>query len=278
MPELPEVETIKRILEPQLAGRTITRLILIRPDIVEHPTPEVFADTVTGAAITSMDRRGKYLSVLLQDGGRIVLHLRMTGCLLVTPPNWPEEKHTHLVFHLDDGNELRFIDPRRFGRFWLFRNGEEDTISGSHKLGPEPFDNLFTADYLSGALSKRKRAIKDCLLDQSVVAGIGNIYADETLFVAKIRPDRAASALTDDEWQRLTDAIPVVITQAIKANAMTPGEYLVGKGQEYRNTPTLQVYGHAGEPCPRCGEILCRAVVAGRGSVYCPTCQGGSSC
>lgn len=275
MPELPEVETIKRILEPQLVGRTITRLTLNRPDIVAHPTSEVFAATATGATITGMERRGKYLSVLLGNGGRIVLHLRMTGCLLVTPPNWPEEKHTHLVFHLDDGNELRFIDPRRFGRFWLFQSGEEDSV---HKLGPEPFDQMLTATYLSGALSKRKRAIKDCLLNQSLVAGIGNIYADEILFTAKIRPDRAACTLTDDEWQRLTDAIPVVITRAVEANAMTPEEYLAGKGQEYRNTPSFQVYGHTGEPCPRCGKILCRAVVAGRGSVYCPTCQGEPSC
>lgn len=273
MPELPEVETVKRILEPQLTGRTITRLTLNRPDIVAHPAPQTFADAVTGTTITGMDRRGKYLSILLQDGGRIVLHLRMTGCLLVTPPDWPQEKHTHLLFHLDDGNELRFIDPRRFGRFWLFGSGEADTVSGAHKLGPEPFDKRLTATYLSDTLSKRKRSIKDCLLDQSVIAGIGNIYADEILFATKIRPDRAACTLTEDDWQRLADAIPVIMAGAVEANAMTPEDYLAGKGQDYRNTPTFQVYGHAGEPCPRCGAALCRAVVAGRGSVYCPVCQ-----
>lgn len=278
MPELPEVETIKRILKPQLAGRTITRLTLNRPDIIEHPAPKAFAAAVTGAKIRGLDRRGKYLSVLLQNGGRIVLHLRMTGCLLATPPDWPQEKHTHLVFHLDDDSELRFIDPRRFGRFWLFPSGEEDVVSGIHKLGPEPFDQLLTAAYLSGALSRRRRAIKACLLDQSLVAGIGNIYADEILFEAKIRPDRAACTLTDEEWERLAGAIPVVVLRAVDANAMTPEEYLAGRGQEYRNTPSFQVYGHVGEPCPRCGETLCRAVVAGRGSAYCPACQGAPPC
>jgi len=273
MPELPEVETIKRILEPQLVGRTITRLALNLPDIVERPASEVFAAAVMGAKITGMERRGKYLFILLDSCARIILHLRMKGCLLVTPPDYPEEKHTHLVFHLDDGNELRFIDPRRFGRFWLFQSDEEDTVSGVHKLGPEPFDKMLTATYLSDALSKRKRAIKDCLLDQSLVAGIGNIYADETLFTAKVRPDRAACTLTDDEWKRLAATIPGVIMRALEANAMTPEEYLAGKGQEYRSTPSFQVYGHVSEPCPRCGEILRRSVVAGRGSVYCPACQ-----
>lgn len=277
MPELPEVETIKRILEPQLVGRTITSLALNRPEIVEHPASEAFVAAVTGATITGLGRRGKYLSVLLENGGRIVLHLRMTGCLLVTPTDWQEEKHTHLVFHLDDSNELRFIDFRRFGRFWLFQGDEEDTLSGAHKLGPEPFEKRLTADYLSGLLAKRKRTIKACLLDQSVVAGIGNIYADETLFAAQIRPDRAACTLTGNEWQRLAAAIPAVIARALEANAMTPQEYLAGRGLEYRNTPTFQVYGHGGEPCPRCNETLCRAVVANRGSVYCPACQGETS-
>lgn len=276
MPELPEVETVKRILEPQLVGRNITEVTMNRPDIVAHPLSDAFAAAATGATITAMDRRGKYLTILLADGSRIILHLRMTGSLLVTPPDHPEEKHTHIVFQLSDGNELRFVDPRRFGRFWLFRKGEEDTICGMHKLGPEPFDAMLNADHLSCMLSKRKRAIKDCLLDQTVMAGIGNIYADESLFAAKIRPDRAASTLTDEEWHRLAAVIPTVLRQAVEANAMTPEEYVAGNGRQYRNTPTFQVYGHGGEPCPCCGATLLRTVVAGRGTVYCPVCQESS--
>lgn len=273
MPELPEVETVRRILQPQLAGRQITRLTLNRPEIVKHPAPEAFAAAIEGAKITGMERRGKYLFILLGSGARIVLHLRMTGCLLATPPDYPQEKHTHLVFHLDNGNELRYIDPRRFGRFWLLRAGEEDTLSGAHKLGPEPFDEQINSSYLSSTLSTRKRAIKTCLLDQAVVAGVGNIYADEILFAAKIRPNRAANTLTAEEWEKLAETIPLILHRATEANSMTPEEYLAGKGQEYRNTPTFQVYGHAGEPCPLCGEALCRVVVAGRSSVYCPACQ-----
>lgn len=277
MPELPEVETIKRILEPQLTGGTTSGLTLNRPDIIAHPTPDTFTSRVTKAQITGMIRRGKYLSVLLATGDTVTLHLRMTGCLLVTPPDYPEEKHTHLIFHLDGGRELRYIDPRRFGRFWLFSHGEQDTISGIHKLGPEPLDQQLTATYLSGMLSKRKRAIKDCLLDQSMIAGIGNIYSDEILFAAKIRPDRRACTLTAKEWTRLATTIPAILHRAIEANAMTPEEYLAGKGKEYRNTPAFQVYGHGGNPCPCCGEILCRAA-AGRSSVFCPACQGESVC
>lgn len=273
MPELPEVETMKRILEPQLTDCTITQVEMNRPDIVEYPTSDAFASAVTGAKVTGMGRRGKYLSIQLGSGSNIVLHLRMTGCLLVTPSGYPKEKHTHLIFHLSNENELRFIDPRRFGRFWLFGSGEEDTLSGVHKLGPEPFDIQITAGYLSGVLSNRKRAIKACLLDQDIIAGIGNIYADEILFAAKIRPDRAANTLTSGEWHRLTDAVPAIMLRAVEANSMTTEEYLTGKGQEYRNTPTFQVYGHAGEACSLCGETLCRVVVAGRGSVYCPACQ-----
>lgn len=273
MPELPEVETVRQILLPQLAGRKVVRLELNRPDIVVHPTPGAFTAAVEGATIAGMERRGKYLSIMLDSGAKIVLHLRMTGCLLITPPNYPKEKHTHLIFHLDNGDELRFIDPRRFGRFWLFRAGEDDSISGAHRLGPEPFDKKINASYLSSTLSGRKRAIKTCLLDQEIIAGIGNIYADEILFATKIRPNRAANTLTAGEWEKLSKTIPLVLRRATEANRMTPEEYLAGKGQDYRNTPTFQVYGHAGEPCPRCGEPLCRIVVAGRSSVYCPLCQ-----
>lgn len=278
MPELPEVETIKRILEPQLAGRTISSLMMNRPEIVEHPAPDAFAVAVADAKIKGMERRGKYLSILLENEARIILHLRMTGCLLVTPPDYPEEKHTHLVLRLDNGNELRFIDPRRFGRFWLFVSGEDDTISGAHKLGPEPFDEQVSAGHLFETLSKRKRAIKACLLEQDIIAGIGNIYADEILFASKIRPDRAACSLTPQEWERLADSVPTVLHRAVEANRMTPEEYLAGKGQEYRNMPAFQVYGHTGEACPLCGETLCRMVVAGRGSVYCSSCQVKAPC
>lgn len=278
MPELPEVEMVKRILEPQLSGRRITDLTANRPEIIEHPSPDAFIAAVTGERIVNMGRRGKYLIIGLEKGARIVLHLRMTGCLLVTSPDDPLEKHTHLVFRLDDGNQLRFHDTRRFGRFWLLQKYEEDTFSGVHKLGLEPFDEKLTAGYLSNVLAKRKRAVKDCLLDQNLVAGIGNIYADEILFAAKLHPSQPANTLSPREWERLAYSIVSVLTCAVEENRMTPEEYLTGKGREYRKAAFFQVYGHAGEPCPACGGVLCRVIVGGRGSVYCPSCQKELTC
>lgn len=183
------------------------------------------------------------------------------------------EKHTHIVFHLSSGDELRFSDTRRFGRFWLFRKGERDTYSGIDKLGLEPFDNGLAADYLQQHFGKRKKAIKECLLDQSVIAGIGNIYSDEILFTAKIHPARPANSLTGAEWECLAAVIPERLAYFIEKNSLTPAEYLESKGQDYRNTPFLQVYSQGGEPCPRCGAALCRITVGGRSSVFCQACQ-----
>ncbi|MCM1156837.1 MAG: bifunctional DNA-formamidopyrimidine glycosylase/DNA-(apurinic or apyrimidinic site) lyase [Roseburia sp.] len=275
MPELPEVETIKRVIEPQIQGLTIERITLNRPEIIMHPASDKFCELLSGQAITGMERRGKFLRVLLESGDFFMLHLRMTGCLLLTPPDYPQEKHTHLIFHLSGDRELRFSDVRRFGRFWFLRKGEMDTYSGIDKLGIEPFDNGLTAAYLQARFGKRKKAIKECLLDQNVVAGIGNIYSDEILFTAGIHPKRPANSLENKEWQTLAAVIPERLVFFIEKNALTPEEYLAGKGQDYRNTPFLQVYGRSGECCPKCKDTLCRMVIGGRSSVYCPSCQKG---
>ena len=273
MPELPEVETIRRVLEQQIKGLTITAVTVNRPEVIGHPTVEEFCQILTGQTMETMTRRGKFLSVLLNSGDYFVLHLRMTGCLLLTPADYPAEKHTHIVFYLSSGDELRFSDTRRFGRFWLFRKGESDTYSGMDKLGLEPFDTGLTAGYLQQHFGKRKKAVKECLLDQSVIAGIGNIYSDEILFAAKIHPARPANSLSKTVWERLAAAVPERLAYFIEKNALTPEEYLESKGQDYRNTPFLQVYGRGGEPCPNCGAILCRMTVGGRSCVYCPKCQ-----
>lgn len=273
MPELPEVEAIKRVIEPQIQGLVIKTISVRRPEVIAHPSADEFCRDLTGRSIDKMERRGKFLIMRMDNGGRAILHLRMTGCLLFTPAGCPEEKHTHLVFELENGCELRFSDTRRFGRFWLVREDEEDTYSGIGKLGKEPFDPAFTGEYLRSRLEKRKKAVKECLLDQNITAGIGNIYSDEILFRAKIDPARPACSLTGKEWKRLAEIIPQCLSFFIEKNETTPEEYLETKGQDYRNTPFLQVYGHAGEPCPVCGEVLCRTVIGGRGSTYCPKCQ-----
>ena len=278
MPELPEVEAIKRVIEPQIQGLSIKNIDIRRQEIIAHPTADEFVQRLTGQMVDGMERRGKFLLIRLESGDRVILHLRMTGCLLFTPSGHPEEKHTHLVFQMENGCELRFSDTRRFGRFWLMKEDEEDTYSGIGKLGKEPFDHAFTAEYLRARLERRKKAIKECLLDQSIIAGIGNIYSDEILFRAKIYPARPANSLTGEEWERLAWIIPECLSFFIEKNEITPEEYLKTKGQDYRNTPFLQVYGHAGEPCPVCGEPLIRTVIGGRSSTWCPNCQKEQPC
>lgn len=274
MPELPEVETVKRVIEPQIRGRSITGLMIRRPEIIAHPGEGGFRKSLMGRTICGMGRRGKFLMAFLDNGSRIILHLRMTGGLLLAPLDFPEEKHTHLVFRLDNAKELRFSDTRRFGRFWLLQKDEADTYSGISKLGIEPFDPALTGAFLQEHMGKRKRAVKDCLLDQSIVAGIGNIYSDEILFTAGIYPACPANRLAGKDWERLAGIIPQRLSFFIEKNEIAPEEYLQTKGKDYRNTPFLQVYGHAGESCPKCGRTLCRIVVSGRSSVYCPGCQG----
>lgn len=273
MPELPEVETIKRVIEPQIQGVMIKNVTVNRPEVIAHPSAEEFVNLLKGQIVSHIERRGKFLSIVLCSGDRIILHLRMTGCLLIAPPDYPPEKHTHIFFILSNGYELRFSDIRRFGRFWLIQNGETDTYSGMNKLGKEPLDPDFTAEYLQLSFGHRKKSIKQCLLEQSIISGIGNIYSDEILFAAGIYPECPANILKFEDWQRLAEIIPERLAFFIEKNKITPEEYLESKGQNYRNTPFLQVYGHNGEPCPQCGEILRRIVVGGRGSIYCPNCQ-----
>ena len=272
MPELPEIETTRRAVEPLIAGRTIESVEVRHPGVIAHPDAATFAERLIDRTVLGMDRRGKYLVAHLDDGSHVTMHMRMTGCLVTAPTGYPEDRHTRIVLHMDDGTELRFSDMRRFGRFWLFGPDEEDD-SGIGVLGPEPDDPSFTADYLEKRIGRSHRAVKECLLDQTVVAGIGNIYSDEILFETGINPSRPADCLSHDEFERLAHAIPERLAYFTETNLVTPEEHLAGKGRDYRNTPFLRVYGHAGEPCPRCGETMVCSVVGGRGSVRCPRCQ-----
>ena len=273
MPELPEIETIKNVIKPQIKGLVIKKITVNRSEVIAQPNADKFLRAVTGQEISAMTRKGKFLILHLKNESRIILHLRMTGCLLVTPSDYPMEKHTHIIFHLSCEKELQFSDIRRFGRFWLIRKGEKDTYSGIEKLGLEPLSRECNVEYLKSKFGKRKKKIKECLLDQSVIAGIGNIYSDEILFLAKICPARSADSLTETEWERLAEMIPECLSYFIEKNHIEQEDYLQTKGQDYRNTPFLQVYGHAGESCPNCGETLVRVVISGRSSVYCPNCQ-----
>lgn len=265
MPELPEVETVKRMVEPHIIGRTINKVTLYKPKIISHPDADEFCRLITGKKIESINRRGKFILIYTDNSLKIILHLRMTGLLIVVPSDSPIKKHTHIIFHLTGGLDLRFIDTRAFGRFWLIKNDEDDVFSGINKLGLEPFDCKFNAEYLINKAGKSRRSIKQCLLDQSIVTGIGNIYSDEILFRAKILPMRQADSLTDCEWNALEKIIPEILQKGIDNNSMPE--------QEYKSNPMFKVYGHAKEPCPICGTPLNKTAINGRSSVYCPNCQ-----
>ncbi len=205
MPELPEIETVKRIIGPQIQGLAIESISVRRPEVIAHPAADEFCRRLRGQTFDATTRRGKFLVIRLESGDKVIIHLRMTGCLLVTPADYPEEKHTHIVFRMDNGKALRFSDTRRFGRLWLLQKEEADTYSGMEKLGREPLSPDFTAEYLASKLGKRKKAVKECLMEQGAIAGIGNIYSDEILFAAGIYPARPANSLTGEEWERLAE-------------------------------------------------------------------------
>lgn len=273
MPELPEVETVRRLISPHAVDRTITDADVRNPVVIAHPDLSGFRDGIVSRHIESISRRGKFLIFHLDDGGRLVLHLRMTGCLLATPPRHPEEKHTHLVLYLDDGTQLRYSDSRRFGRFWLIRPDEPD-ITGMDSLGPEPWDARMTGDYLYEQFSRHSRSVKECLLDQHLIAGIGNIYSDEILHRSCILPFRRSSDLSREECHILAENIRTGLAFFLDKNSISDEDYLAGRGKDYRNTPYLRVYGRGGGPCLNgCGTVLIKTVVGQRGSVYCPRCQ-----
>lgn len=272
MPELPEVETVRRALEPHLLQKTITQVKIHNPQVIAAPSPERFISGVTGQKLADFTRRGKFLRLLFDSGDCLTIHLRMTGCLTIAPQPAPLEKHTHVILSLDDGSDVRYEDVRRLGKLWFIKSGEEDT-SGVRDLGVEPFDGAFNAAYLRDKCRTGKKPVKSMLLDQSIVAGIGNIYSDEILFAAGIRPDRPCHSLTDNDFERLAAAIPERLAFFIEKNAIGFEEYVLSKGKDYRNTPFLRVYGKGGAPCPVCGKTLQRTVIGGRSSVFCPHCQ-----
>lgn len=296
MPELPEVETIVADLRPHLVGRTITRCELSFPTIVRHPEPEVFIDSVVGMRIESLGRRGKYIVFTLApartsrsgaattpalragapaDGEDILLvvHLGMTGQLRLVDPAAQLENHTHSVFFLDDNKQLRYRDPRRFGRLLL---GTEQALLASKKmprLGPEPIDPDFAPDELYRRLRKRRAALKAVLLDQGAIAGVGNIYADESLHKARLRPDRIAGTVSKRSAQRLHESLRESLQTAITNRGSSVDTYRDAWGEIGGQQEKLLVYGRAGEPCFTCGRPLSAIRIAGRTTVFCRRCQ-----
>ena len=271
MPELPEVEAVRRALSPQLVERSIVRVTLRRTDVVAWPPdPDRFAALLTGKRLEPLERRGKYLGFPLGDGTRLWLHLRMTGKLSLVPPGFALPDHTHVILSLDDGRDLRFYDTRRFGRLWALQDGEEDHVTGISELGAEPAE--LTGPALAALLSGRRRPIKSALLDQHLVAGLGNIYADEILYRAGISPLRPSGELTEEEASRLAAVMGPTLEEAVQ-RGVNCSRQLFGETLPSRQPKGWMVYGRRGQTCRRCGSVLLGTRSGGRSTVYCPECQ-----
>ncbi|NLO21825.1 MAG: bifunctional DNA-formamidopyrimidine glycosylase/DNA-(apurinic or apyrimidinic site) lyase [Syntrophomonadaceae bacterium] len=268
MPELPEVETIKRSLAVN-QGASMIRVELIREDIIRKR--EFEPEAVHGALIQKVARRGKYLIISMAGGHHhILIHLGMSGRFyMLNEEEELQEKHVHLILHLNNGKKLVFQDPRRFGGVWLVSSPED--ITG--KLGKEPLQRDFSSAYLHSITQGRRTAIKNLILDQNLIAGIGNIYADEALFLAHIRPDRAAASLSQQESLRLSRAIKRVLRQGIENRGTTFRDYRDGNNARGGFQEHLQAYGREGEPCLVCGSLIVRQKIGGRSSHYCQLCQ-----
>lgn len=269
MPELPEVQTIISDLLPLLRGRTIADVRLAWPKAVQAPDVEGFITGLLGQRIAGVERRGKYIVFALAGGRHLVLHLKMTGALLWRRAADPPDRFTQTVFALDDGHELRFTDVRKFGRLWLV----DDLREALPALGPEPLDGAFTAARLAQALRGRRAPIKACLCDQGVVAGVGNIYADEALFLAGVHPLRQAGDLRRVEVARLRDAVVAVLEQGIRNRGTSFDTYRDGHGNKGSNQLAVNVYQRKGQPCTRCGTPVQRTLVGQRSAHFCPRCQ-----
>lgn len=271
MPELPEVETVARGLQASLVGRTIVAVEVRWPRSVIPPEPAAFARRVTDQAVTGVGRRGKWVVISLSGGDALLVHLRMTGRLVMGPEECPDDPHVRVLFSLDDRRTLRFCDPRKFGRMWLSGNPAE----ALGELGPEPLGDDFTAARLEAMLAHRRGRIKPLLLNQRFLVGLGNIYADEALWRAGIHPLRQADTLAHDEVWRLHEAIRSVLQAAIDSGGTTlrDAAYRQADGRSGEFASRLAVYGKAGQPCPRCGTDVERIRVSQRGTHFCPLCQ-----
>ena len=270
MPELPEVETVARDLREHLVGRTVTGATVHWQRTIARPATGEFEQQVIGRRIRSVSRRAKFVVIEL-DHGYLLIHLMMSGRLYLVPAGEPPHDHLRVVLDLDNGQEMRFQDTRKFGRFYLV----EDPLEVTAGLGPEPLDEDFSVDDFRRQLARRKGRLKSLLLNQRFLAGLGNIYADEALFAAQLHPLRRADSLTGAEQERLYEAIRAVLRGAVQGRGTTlsDGGYADTSGQAGTYQLRLMVYGRGGDVCLRCQTPIERIVVGGRSSHYCPNCQ-----
>jgi len=273
MPELPEVETVKRTLEGKITGLSITAVKIFLPKIIKTPGPEELAARLPGKKIKKLERKGKYLLIHLSDNLVLVVHLRMTGRLIYSPPDAPDVPHTHVIFHLDNSDQLRYADLRQFGQISLVKVDDLAGLPGLCGLGYDPFDPHFTRELFRKELKQKRAMLKPLLLDQSFVAGLGNIYADEVLFRARLHPQRQSHTLTPREASRLYQAIREVLQEAIANRGTSIRDYVDGEGREGNYQNLLRVHHREGDPCLKCGKPVIKVRLGGRSTYYCPHCQ-----
>lgn len=273
MPELPEVETVRKTLKKLVVNKTIKDITVFWPKIIKSPLDvEQFVDALVGETIVDVGRRGKFL-IIYTDHFALVSHLRMEGKYGLYPKEEPFDKHTHVLFHFTDGTELRYRDVRKFGTMHLYKKGDEFLTEPLIGLGPEPFSEEFTVEYLTKKVEKTNRKIKTALLDQKLFVGLGNIYVDEALFRAGIHPERIANTLNKNELALLHREIVATLSEAVKKGGSTIRSYVNSQGEIGMFQLELYAYGRKGEECKRCGTPLEKTTVGGRGTHYCPQCQ-----
>ena len=272
MPELPEVETVARTIAPQIVGRSFTRIeILDWERMVETPPIEDFRHLIVGRRVEAVGRRAKWLIITLDAGWSLAIHLRMSGTLFVAQSNETLDKHTHLVLGLDDGRRFCFRDIRKFGRVRLVDQTGLQQLDLQHGL--EPLSESFTPQALAELLAGRSTKIKALLLDQSRIAGLGNIYTDEALWRSRINPTRAAGSLSKSEIEALHEAICYVLRLGIHYGGSTLRDFRNGFGERGQTQEHFTVYGRKNQPCERCGSLIERIIVAQRSTHFCPECQ-----
>jgi formamidopyrimidine-DNA glycosylase len=273
MPELPEVESVRRQLEPTLVGRRFERVSIDDPRLVRPHEPAEVAAELEGEHVVAVERRGKYLVVRFESGRVLLIHLRMTGSLLsAASGSLPDDPHRRAVVNLDDGSDVAYRDVRRFGTWLVLEPGEAEPYLAA-RVGDEPLDVLFTAARLGERLAGRRTSLKAALLDQRTLAGMGNIYVDEALWRARLNPLRPASGLDRNELRRLHRGIRAALEHGLARQGSTLRDYRLPDGSGGSMQNEFRVYGRRDEPCDRCGTLIARTQVAGRTTWFCPTCQ-----
>ena len=275
MPELPEVEVVRLGLLSLLPGRKITAIRSSNKRLRTEIPIDDMRRLLLGCTVTALKRRAKYLIFETDSDHLVVIHLGMTGKLAVLSSDTPELKHDHVIFSLDNGKELRFNDTRRFGAVSLIRKAPEEILESTffRNAGPEPLSSDFNADYLFRIAKGRSKPVKNFIMDSRVVAGVGNIYANESLFAAGIRPSKQIKSISRKKWSRLVDCIRSVLQSAIACGGSTINDFLSSNGEKGYFQVNFSVYGRVGEPCLSCSQPIRQKKIGGRASFYCSVCQ-----